>query len=137
MAGSITTYAVTHAALEAPYIFLYGQQYLQMMRNLARDPSPPKDQALYVGVAYVLFGVATYVLVYRDTLLGTCSLKTCLFKAALYGLAVYGVFNLTNMVAFNGYDKWVATRDLIYGVLSMCVIALVAFYMRKKPIVST
>ena len=134
MPGSILAYIITHAILEVPYIVTYGQQYLQMMRNLARDPAPPQNQLLYTAVAYAIFGITTYFLVFRETLQGTVPLTNSLFKAALYAAAVYGVFNLTNMVAFKGYDAWVAIRDMLYGIFSMASLAAVAFYLRKKPI---
>lgn len=127
-------YLLAHMAMEVPYISSYGKDYLGMMRSLAKDTSPPVNEKLYILLAYVIFAVATYVIVFREILTSNKSVKECIILALLYGGSVYGVFNLTNMVAFKGYRSDFAIRDMAYGTLSTVVLAMLACAMRPAAI---
>ena len=123
-------YALAHTAMEVPYVSSYGQEYLTMMRGLAKDGAPPTNQGAYVVIAYIIFALATYVIVFKEVLKSNKTLTECIVWALLYAGAVYGTFNLTNMVAFKAYKHDVAMRDLLYGVVSMILLALLAYSMR-------
>ena len=129
--GPVVLYALTHAALEIPYIMTYGQDYLHMMRSIAKDPGAPANQHLYALIAYAIFCTATYVFVFRDTMISKDSLAYSLGRAALFGAAVYGIFDLTNLFAFKEYNVGLAMTDLAYGILVMVIIASVAFSSRN------
>lgn len=126
----VFVYAIAHAAMEIPYIYSYGQEYLDMMRNVAKDTTAPNNQKLYAVIAYAIFAIATYVLVFKEILENKKSLSECIMWAMLYAGAVYGVFNFTNLVAFNEYKFDLALRDLLYGVVSIIILAMLAFSMR-------
>ncbi len=123
----IVIYALTHAAMEIPYIMTYGQDYLRMMRGIAKDPGAPENKNVYALAAYAIFCVATYVLIFKETMQSQHSLSYSLLRAALFGAAVYGVFDLTNLFAFKEYNIGMAIKDLVYGIFVMVVIAFVAY----------
>lgn len=129
---SIIIYFCSHVILEFVYLGVYGSTYMNMIKNLLKDKSTPKHSITYAVLAYIVFFVSTYVIVFRNG--GNLSLHSHLLTGALFGAAVYGIYNFTNMFLINGYDTFVALRDVIYGISSMLILVLISRYIRNKKI---
>lgn len=125
--AAFSAYLLAHAGLETAYFFAGIQKYMRMFKRLLRDQRNVPLAPLYAIVGYVIFFIATYVVVIRDAWTRRFSMGITLMRAALFGAAVYAVFNLSNAAVVRGYDMVSVAIDVSYGIVSIVLLALIAF----------
>lgn len=127
----VFAYVAVHGLMEALYMLCCGKKYLGMLHGLAGKKTGVN---VWAGVASyaVLFCATWYVVflqVYNNK--GKHAWDAVLL-GALFGLCVYGVYNFTNAFAFPNYDWMLATTDVAYGVVSIGLIGLFAWWLRIR-----
>lgn len=112
--------AVAYLAVDLVYVLL-SRSYYEQYAMLIQGSGFPSSRIIGGFVAYtaLVIGWVFFATTLADKFAQRMHPAAAgALAGALYGFVVYGVFNGTLYVMFKKYDVRIASRDLMWGVLS-------------------
>jgi uncharacterized membrane protein len=95
--------------LDATYISLIKEPYLQQIENIQTTKPSVKMVGVLLSYAFLIFGINYFIL----------QKKASLIDAFLFGIVIYGVYDATAYALFTKWSTNLAIIDTLWGGILM------------------
>lgn len=103
--------------LDAAYLSLIKEPYLQQIENIQLTKPSVKMIGVFLSYAFMIFGINYFIL----------QKKASLLDAFLFGLVIYGVYDATAYALFTKWSLNLAVIDTLWGGILMMTTAYLTY----------
>lgn len=103
--------------LDAAYLSLIKEPYLQQIENIQLTKPSVKMIGVFLSYAFMIFGINYFIL----------QKKASLLDAFLFGLVIYGVYDATAYALFTKWSVNLAIIDTLWGGILMMTTAYLTY----------
>jgi uncharacterized membrane protein len=103
--------------LDAAYLSLIKEPYLQQIENIQLTKPSVKMIGVFLSYAFLIFGINYFIL----------QKKASLLDAFLFGLVIYGVYDATAYALFTKWSFNLAIIDTLWGGILMMTTAYLTY----------
>ena len=103
--------------LDAAYLSLIKEPYLQQIENIQLTKPSVKMIGVFLSYAFMIFGINYFIL----------QKKASLLDAFLFGIVIYGVYDATSYALFSKWSAKLAIIDTIWGGILMMTTAYLTY----------
>lgn len=103
--------------LDATYITLIKEPYLQQIENIQLTKPNVKMLGVFLSYVFLIFGINYFIL----------QKKTSLIDAFLFGIVIYGVYDATAYALFTKWSPKLAIIDTLWGGILMMITAYLTY----------
>lgn len=117
MYSEVAISGVVMLGLDAVYLSLIKEPYLQQIENIQLTRPSVKMTGVFLSYAFLLFGINYFIL----------QKKASLIDAFLFGLVIYGVYDATAYALFTKWSASLAIIDTLWGGILMMTTAYLTY----------
>lgn len=103
--------------LDAAYLSLIKEPYLQQIENIQLTKPSVKMIGVFLSYTFMIFGINYFIL----------QKKASLLDAFLFGLIIYGVYDATAYALFTKWSVNLAIIDTLWGGILMMTTAYLTY----------
>lgn len=103
--------------LDATYITLIKEPYLQQIENIQLTKPNVKMLGVFLSYVFLIFGINYFIL----------QKKASLLDAFLFGIVIYGVYDATAYALFTKWSTNLAIIDTLWGGILMMITAYLTY----------
>jgi uncharacterized membrane protein len=117
MYSDIVISGLVMLGLDAGYLSLIKEPYLQQIENIQITKPSVKMLGVFLSYAFMIFGINYFIL----------QKKASLLDAFLFGLVIYGVYDATAYALFTKWSASLAIIDTLWGGILMMTTAYLTY----------
>jgi len=117
MYSDIVISGLVMLGLDAAYLSLIKEPYLQQIENIQLTKPSVKMIGVFLSYAFMIFGINYFIL----------QKKASLLDAFLFGLVIYGVYDATAYALFTKWSLNLAVIDTLWGGILMMTTAYLTY----------
>lgn len=117
MYSEIAISGLVMLGLDAVYLSLIKEPYLQQIENIQLTKPSVKMIGVFLSYTFMIFGINYFIL----------QKKASLLDAFLFGLIIYGVYDATAYALFTKWSVNLAIIDTLWGGILMMTTAYLTY----------
>ena len=117
MYSEIAISGLVMLGLDAVYLSLIKEPYLQQIENIQLTKPSVKMIGVFLSYTFMIFGINYFIL----------QKKASLLDAFLFGLVIYGVYDATAYALFTKWSVNLAIIDTLWGGILMMTTAYLTY----------
>jgi uncharacterized membrane protein len=121
MTKEIAISALVMLGLDATYISIIKDSYLQQIQNIQTTKPTVNSLGVLLSYSLMIFGINYFIL----------QKKASLLDAFLFGIVIYGIYDATAYALFSKWSVNLALIDTLWGGILMMTTAYITYTLSR------